>query len=269
VTTHLRSHLSAVTLALAVCLAPAAARAEFATTNLQGLAGWDFHDPVAGGNDAVGGYMSTLTLNHFSTWAGGDNFAFVDLMQGDFRDGTKSHLYAEWHPRLLLTKLLGAQGKTLGVFRDAGLAFELNLGQGFQVYLAGLGGDVPVGAGLVSVNVYYRYDELQVPGFGNSYNHTWQVSPSWAFPFKVGPVPLLFTGFVDVNGVKSGDGWQGIEVMAQPELLFDVLAVAGGPAGKLFAGVEWYLHHHPSNANLGAPDDLVSVPQAMVQWNLH
>jgi nucleoside-specific outer membrane channel protein Tsx len=270
VTSHLASRLSAVALAAVLALAPSGARADFATTNLQFLEGWDFHDPAAGGNDVRGGQMYTVTLNHFSTWAYGDNFAFVDLMQGHYRDGTESHVYSEWHPRLSLAKLLGAKGNVLGIFRDAGLAFELNLGNGFQAYMAGVGCDIPVGSGLVSVNVYYRYDQLQVPTFDvRAYNHTWQVSPSWSFPFKLAGASFLFAGFVDVNGVKSGDGWQGIEVMAQPQLVVDVLGLAGGPPGKLFAGVEWYLHHHPANTNLGAPEDLNSVPQALVQWNLH
>jgi hypothetical protein len=160
------------------------------------------------------------------------------------------------------------KGKTLGIFRDAGLAFEVNQGNAFYAYMAGVGGDIPLPVGLVSVNVYYRYDSVQVPG-PDVRNHTWQVSPSWAFPFKLGGAAFLFSGFVDVNGVKSGDGWQGIEVMAQPQLVVDVLGLAGGPSGKLFAGIEWYLHHHPLNADFGAPDDLVSAPQAMVQWNLH
>jgi nucleoside-specific outer membrane channel protein Tsx len=274
VTSHPSSRLSAVVaLAAVLALAPSGARADFATTNLQFLDGWSFNDPAAGGNDVRGGQMYTVTLNHFSTWAYGDNFFFADLMQGEYEEGTKSHVYSEWHPRLSLMKLLGVKGKALGIFRDAGLAFELNLGNAFQAWMAGVGCDIPVGPGLVSVNVYYRYDELQIPtGGGNairSYNHTWQVSPSWSFPFKVAGASFLFSGFVDVNGVEELDGSDGVEVMAQPQLVVDVLGLAGGPAGKLFAGVEWYLHHHPSNEELGAPDDLNSVPQALIQWNLH
>jgi hypothetical protein len=85
VTERSSRRLAAAAILAVLALAPLAARAEFATTNLQFLAGWDFHDPAAGGNDAADGYMSTITLNHFSTWAGGDNFFFVDLMQGDSR----------------------------------------------------------------------------------------------------------------------------------------------------------------------------------------
>ena len=261
---------TALLLCLAAALAPSAARADFATTNLQVLDGWYFYDPSVG-SDVHGGQMATVTLNHFDAWKYGDNFAFVDMMQGDFTDATKSHLYGEIHPRLFLNRLAGKKGNVLGIFRDAGLAGELNLGNGFQAWLIGLGADlaVPFG-GSISCNVYYRYTELQLPGVGPiQYDHTWQVSPSWVIPFNAGKVPLLFTGFVDVDGVKKTDGSRGYEVMAQPELLVDALALAGGPKGKLLVGVEWYLHYHSDNETLGAPSNLISAPQAMIQWNLH
>jgi nucleoside-specific outer membrane channel protein Tsx len=252
---------------LALALSPAAAHAQFATTNLQVLDGWAFYDPSVG-SDVKGGQMSTITLNHFSTWKAGDTFAFVDFMQGDFTDGAKSHLYGEIHPRLFLNRLLGTKGTFLGVLKDGGIATEVNLGQGFQAWLAGLGGDFALPfKGSISLNVYYRYTEFQAGTF-RDYNHTWQVSPSWFIPFEAG-VPFVFTGFVDVDGVKAGKGWKGHEVMAQPELLVDVLAAAGGPKNVLLAGIEWYLHYNPNNVPLGAPKNTVSAPQALVQVNLH
>ncbi len=258
-----------VLLCLAAALAPSAARADFATTNLQELHGWYFYDPSVG-EDVHGGSMNTITLNHFSTWKYGDNFMFADLLQGDFTDGVKSKIYSEWHPRLFLNRLLGHKGNTLGVLKDWGLAGEINLGTGFQAYLLGLGGDFDVKWGVLGLNVYYRYTELQIPAFDVlQYNHTWQVSPWWTVPFSAGKVPFVFTGFVDVDGVKSGKGWKGFEVMAQPELLVDALALAGGKKNTLLVGVEWYLHYHSANKDLGAPDNLISAPQAMIQWNLH
>jgi nucleoside-specific outer membrane channel protein Tsx len=254
---------------LALVALPVAARAEFATTNIQVLDGWYFYDPSVG-SDVKGGQMSTITLNHFSTWKYGDNFAFVDLTQGTFRDGVDSKLYAEIHPRLFLNRLLGAKGNVLGIFRDAGLAGEVNMGHGFQAWLIGLGGDFAVPFGTIGLNVYYRYTALQIPAFGvRDYNHTWQVSPFWTIPFALGKVPFLFTGFVDIDGVKAGKGWQGHEVMAQPELMVDTLALFGGPKNVLLAGVEWYLHYHPLNKDLGAPSNTISAPQALVQVNLH
>lgn len=268
IASRLRGPLAA--LALAALLLPSAASAQFATTNLQLMQGWYFYDRTTG-SDVVGGRMTTATLNHFSAWKYGDTFAFADLLQGSFRDGTDSHVYSEIHPRLFLNRLLGTKGKVLGIFKDFGLASELNLGNGFQAWLVGVGGDLALPfPGVVSLNVFYRYDELQLPAFDSrSYNHTWQVSPSWVIPFQVAKVPFLFAGFVDVNGVEKLDGSDGVEVMAQPELLVDVLALAGGPKNTLLAGVEWYLHYHANNEALGAPSDLISAPQAMVQWNLH
>jgi nucleoside-specific outer membrane channel protein Tsx len=259
-----------IRLAVLLCLSGAsAARADFATTNLQELHGWYFYDPTVG-SDIIGGEMNTVTLNHFSTWKYGDNFGFIDFMQGEARDLTKSHLYGEIHPRLFLNRLLGQKGDALGVFKDWGVATELNLGNGFQAYLAGLGGDFDVKWGVLGLNVYYRYTEFQLPDAGTvEYNHTWQVSPFWTVPFKAAGVPLLFTGFVDFDGVKAGKGWKGFEMMAQPQLLVDALALGGGKKNTLLVGLEWYLHYHPNNEKLGAPSDLISAPQAMIQWNLH
>jgi len=252
---------AAAALALAAALVPSAARAEFATTNVQALHGWGFKDSLLGyytDNEQ----MTTLTVNHFSTWKYGDNFAFVDMYRGDFNLASESTVYAEWHPRVFLNKLLGTKGNFLGVFRNFGLAFEVNQGPGFYAYMAGLGGDLALPIpGNVSVNAFYRYDSVQIPG-PDIRNHTWQVSPSWVVPFKVGPAGFVFTGFVDVSGSNDNED---VDVLAQPELLVDVLGLAGGPKGALLAGVEWYLHYN----DLIAPDTLVSAPQVMVQWNLH
>jgi nucleoside-specific outer membrane channel protein Tsx len=269
-----RSLLAAAVAALLTL--PLAAHAQFATTNLQVLQGWYFYDPSVGEN-VKGGLMTTFTLNHFDDWKYGDNFAFVDMMQGQFTDGANSHLYGELHPRLFVNRLLGAKGPVLGIFKDAGLAGEFNVGQGFQAWLGGLGAELALPfPGNIGLNVYYRYTALQLPIDTTAgvihvrdYNHTWQVSPFWNLPFSLGKVPFLFSGFVDVDGVKAGKGLKGYELMAQPELLVDVLGAAGGPKNTLLVGVEWYLHYHSANKDLGAPSNLISAPQALVQWNLH
>jgi nucleoside-specific outer membrane channel protein Tsx len=264
-----RSLLAAALLALLAL--PAAARADFATTNVQVLQGWYFYDPTVQEN-VKGGAMSTVTLNHFDSWAYGDNFAFVDLYQGQFTDGTNSHLYSELHPRLFINRLLGTKGNVLGIFRDAGLAGELNIGYGFQAWLIGLGADFALPfPGTISLNVYYRYAALQIPALEvRQYLDTWQVSPSWVIPFSLGKLPFIFQGFVDVNGIrKVTDGKPGWELMAQPQLLVDVLGPFGGPKDRILVGIEWYLHYHSDNKNLGAPSNLISAPQAMVQWVLH
>jgi nucleoside-specific outer membrane channel protein Tsx len=250
----------AVLLCLAAGLAPSAARAQFATTNVQLLHGWNFHDPVLG-YDTENGQMTTITLNHFSTWKYGDTFAFADLYRGDFVGYWESTLYAELHPRVFLNRILGLKGNALG-FKDWGLAFEVNQGPAFYAYLAGIGGDIALPIpGVVGINLYYRYASVQLQG-PDIVDKTWQVSPYWTLPFTLGSVPFVFTGFVDVSGTNDN---KDVDVMAQPELLVDLLAVTGGPKGKLLLGIEWYLHYNPFDT----PDTLVSAPQAMLQWKLH
>jgi nucleoside-specific outer membrane channel protein Tsx len=172
-------------------------------------------------------------------------------------------LYGEWHPRLLVNKLAGQKAPLLGLFSNYGLAFELNQGQAFYAYLAGVGVDFalpqPYSAGL---NVYYRYDRFD--------RHEWQVSPFWNIPFALGPVPLLLSGFVDIAGSTDIDRNQALDVMAQPELLVDVLAPFGGKANRLYVGVEWYWHRYPSGFyGSPAPGHATSAPQAMVQWTVY
>jgi hypothetical protein len=103
---------------------------------------------------------------------------------------------------------------------------------------------------VAGLNVYYRYDNFAL--------HTWQVSPWWDVPFKLGPVSMVFNGFIDITTNKDGD----LDIMTQPELLVDVGAFAGSP-GKFHVGVEWYLHSFTDFLGQG---QTVSAPQLMVQW---
>lgn len=254
-----RLHLRPLIAALAL-VAAASARADgFSTTNVQALYGLGgFKDPLY---NASGKPMQTTTLNHFDAFGWGDSFFFADLYRADFggfngKDG--ANLYAEWHPRLFVNRLLGQKSTGIPFVRNWGVAAEINQGYAFYAYLAGLGFDFDVPPGWVlGANVYYRYDRF--------YHQQWQVSPFWTVPFAIGKVPFQFTGFVDVNGTKDDAGKEAVEVWAQPELLVDVLAPFGAPANKLWVGVEWWYHYAPYAPALGG-EKTSSVPQAMVQW---
>ena len=262
-----------------VAAAPAARAGGFSTTNVQLLQGYDFKDPLY----YTGGTMTTLTLNTFSTWEYGDSFFFADMYTGHFKNGfDPAHpperapigdanvgqnlfkLYAEWHPRLFVDQLLGQKEPLLGIIRHWGLEGEINVSQGFGAYLAGVGFDFNVPQGWVlGLNVYYRWDStLSNVGGGKNESNQWQVSPFWTVPFALGPVPLLFTGFVDVNGSWDAAANKPFkEIWAQPQLLVDVLATFGGKPGRLYVGSEWWYHRHPVATS--------SVPQAMVQWTIY
>jgi len=258
--TYRVTRLAAAVLATAVLLPSAARAGGFSTTNLQLIQGYSFKDNLLG-YDTKSGTMTTLTLNTFSTWEYGDNFAFADAYRGDFRAGYGSDLYGEVHPRLFLNQLFGlGQG---GVVRNWGLAAEVNAGRGFFAYMAGAGLDLAIpGFAVAGVNLYYRYDTVNIPGVVNIYTHTWQLSPFWTVPFKLGPVGLVFTGFLDLTTNTD----KKLDLMTQPELLLDLGGLFGKP-NRLHAGVEWYLHSYANPADAGKRKT-VSVPQAMVQWTV-
>lgn len=237
-------------LAAVVGARPALAE-ELSITNVQLLYGIDFGDAYYG-RATDGGRLTTVTLEHFGVWEHGDNFFFVDLLHGDFvgADGAPAgqewRTYGEWTSRLSLSRITGAAG-FLGVFRDVLLAGQLDVGgDGFVNGMAGVGLELalpePFHAG---VNVLYRDDRFNSP--------TFQVTAYWTVPFALGGASFVFTGFTDLAGTDR----DGLDVQAQPQLLLDVGAFAGA-AGRLHAGVEWYLH-----ANEAVRD---SAPQAMVRW---
>jgi nucleoside-specific outer membrane channel protein Tsx len=248
-------------LSLAALLAPAAARAEFGTTNFQLLQGFNFNDNLLGYNTTTGD-MTTVTINHFHTWSLGDNFMFVDIYRGKFLDAgdaptsNRSLLYAEWHPRLFLNKLGAPTG---GFIKNWGVAGEINASAGFYAYLLGGGLDMAIpGFKVAGLNVYYRTDFVDAGAA--VYTHTWQVSPFWDIDFKIGPTSWEFTGFMDITTNHDKD----IDVMTQPQLLIDVGQFAGAP-GKFQLGVEWYLHSYANPIDNGARKT-VSAPQVMIQW---
>ena len=234
----------------------------FSSTNVQLLQGWNWDDPLY----FTDGRLTTVTLNHFSTWEYGDNFAFADFYSGHFRDGFdpahpdagEHKLYGEWHPRVFVNRLLGMERPAFGLVRNWGLAGELNASENFAAYLAGAGLDLAVpGVSVLGLNVYYRYDSAL-----DGHHDQWQASPFWTVDLPIRAVPLRFTGFVDFNGSWDyADDEAFVEIWAQPELLVDVLAPFGGKPDRLWVGGEWFYHRHPVNT--------ASVPQVMVQWNVY
>jgi nucleoside-specific outer membrane channel protein Tsx len=244
----------------------------FTTTNVQLLWGGGFSDAMLGYYTKTQS-MTTITVNNYTQFKYGDSFFFVDFYQGDFQNpfvpgesAGNAKVYGEWHPRILINKFIDPKAPpALGFIGNWGVAGEINVGNNFSAYLVGPSVDLFLPLNIyVGMAFYYRYSQLFLfPGEGGTvYENTWQFSPYWTVPFKVGPVPFLFTGFLDMYQYSYG----GMDVMFQPQLLVDVLAPFGGKANTFFAGCEWYLHSYVFN---GGTRHTVSAPQIMVQWNIH
>jgi nucleoside-specific outer membrane channel protein Tsx len=239
-------HALAALIAL-LAFAPLAAAQEYHAANVQLLHGRSFHD-ASNGNDTDDGRMTTVTIEHALGWRYGDSFFFLDLTSGDFADGPtgRHRMYGEWAPRLSLSKMT-ARRVGLGVVKDVLIAASLDRGgDGFWANLVGVGADLRVpGLDVAQLNVYHRKDAFN--------DATYQVTGVWSAPLTTGPLQWSLAGYVDIAGTDAGT-----DVLAQPQLLLDLGALAG-KGGRLHGGVEWYLHSAPG------PD--TNVPQAMVRWS--
>ncbi|OIO73267.1 MAG: hypothetical protein AUJ57_04730 [Zetaproteobacteria bacterium CG1_02_53_45] len=164
-----RSHIFALLALAALCAGFPIPSHAFSSTNLQLLYGSNFHDNYYG-NNTSNGKMTTLTLEHFSTWDYGDNYFFVDLLSGDFLNfaglpsGSRSRIYSEWAPRLSLSAISG-HDLAVGIFKDFFIAGQLNRdGEGFHAEMIGLGTDLAVpGFNLLSTHLYLRKDNFNRP----------------------------------------------------------------------------------------------------------
>jgi len=246
---NLRGRIFALLTLSMFCAAFPAQILAFSTTNLQLLYGSNFHDNYYG-NNTSDGKMTTLTLEHFSTWGYGDNYFFVDLLSGHFLDftgtpsGSQSRIYSEWAPRLSLSAISG-HDMSAGIFKDFFLAGQLNRdGQGFHAEMVGLGVDLTIpGFNVLSTNMYLRKDNFN--------RATWQNTTVWNIPLGAW---LSFEGFIDLYGSDNN----GTEISTQPQLLVNLGKLAGQGYEQLLVGVEWYYHH---NRNLNS-----NALQAMLKW---
>ena len=249
----MKTRASKTVIVLACTLASREGRAEVASiTDVQLLHGYGFDDWHYS-NSTADKRMTTITLEHYGAWEYGDNYFFTDLTFGRFvdaagmRTGERAHLYHEWTPRLGFGKLAGVKGPLLGPIQDLLLAGQIGVGVGgFWAGLAGLGIDFALPPPLfLGVNVFARKDAFN--------RTTYQVTSFWELPFTIASARFAFRGYIDVAGTDD----LGIDVNAQPQLLFDVGALAG-VKDRVQAGVEWYLHR---NRKIHT-----SAPQAMVRW---
>ena len=245
----LRSYMFSLLALGALCAAFPTPSHAFSTTNLQLLYGSNFHDNYYG-NNTSNGNMTTLTLEHFSTWSYGDNYFFGDFLAGDFLNfagmptGDQSRIYAEWAPRLSLSAISG-HDLAVGIFKDFFIAGQLNRdGEGFHAELIGLGTDIAMpGFNLLSTHLYLRKDNFN--------RKTWQITTVWSIPLGRW---LSLEGFIDLYGSDNN----GLEISSQPQLLVNLGKLTGQDFDRLLVGVEWYYHH---NRNLNS-----HVPQAMLKW---
>ncbi|MBN2091387.1 hypothetical protein JW964_17375 [candidate division KSB1 bacterium] len=225
---------------------------EFSNTNIQFLYGQGFNDRYYGFN-TQNEKMSVMTLEHFGTWALGDNFFFIDFLHGDFVDfngnliGQKNIIYGEWLTRLSLPRLINQKWK-MGFVQDIYLAAQMDRGgDGFWANMVGTGLDLKIpGFDSFGLNLLYRKDRFSQP--------TFQITPVWSTSKAFKSVAFYFEGYFDVNGTD----FDGIDINGQPQLLLGFNFERLKLLNNCKMGIEWYFHRNDRIS--------VQVPQIVLKW---
>lgn len=240
-----------------------AGSALFATTNIQYLHGTRYADFDPAGGFDESDEASIVTLEHFSVWKYGDNFFFVDIINPDGEGDafgsvvdSNAGFYAEISPRLSIGNIFFGHELSAGLVKDVLFTSTLEIPESpvEQTWLYGLAVDLKLPKfQFFQVNWYIRDNQASGIDTGQ------QVTLVWASPFRLGPVPLVFEGFLDY---AWGEDPLQDNLLTAPRLLVDMGEILGMGAGKLQVGVEYQVWRNKFGID-GMDED---VAQAMVKW---
>jgi nucleoside-specific outer membrane channel protein Tsx len=210
---------------------------------VQILYGCHFKEPAI----SVDVPKSIITFENTTVGGGGRSYLFIDVVRSwSAADTNAKEVYGEWYPTLSLRKISGRKPST-GFVRDVSATLGLNggvrsTGPAPFVLLPGATFDVNVPRfTFVSVGIFAYIDRGQFQGQPSGCRGTtYQLTPSWSLPFKVGGASMSVEGFADFIG---GHADCGAMVISQPQLRVDISGLWHKP-GTLYLGVEWDYWHN-------------------------
>lgn len=243
--------IAALSLFALAMLPSSAEAAAWSSTNVEYLYGWNYRltDREAG----------VITLEHVSGFGYGDNFFFLDITHPVHDDTKPSALYGQWNPRFSIGKITGTSlvvGPITDVLVTGELGYGANLFNYQREYNYGLGFDIKCpGVPVLAIN-FWVHDAVYLDGV------TFQISPYWGAPFKIGSVGFLFEGFLDYIGEEGDENGKAVaNLITQPRMLLD-LGSLFKKEGALFVGTEVSIWIN----KFGVEDVNEILPQAMVKW---
>ena len=243
----------------AVCVlafAPAAlAQDGFSISNVNARYGWNFREP--GITPDVP--KSILTFENVAGGGVWSSYLFVDVLRSwSDDDAYAKEVYGEWYPSLSL-RAFTKKERSEALLRDVSLTLGINTGIRSTgpapfALLPGLTFDFNVPAfEFVSLGARAFIDRGRFQGQPTDcHANTYQITPSWALPIKVGTTKLRFIGFVDFTGSHANCEAQ---VLTTPRLVLDVSGFWRKP-GRLYVGLDW-LYWHNKYGIAGLEDNLV------------
>ena len=133
-----------------------------------------------------------LTFEHVAGASWGDSFFFLDHLRGD--NGSRSN-YAEWSPRLSLSKLSGSEFE-YGIINDVLFTSTVEMSSLQTNFLYGVATDLTVpGFQYLKLNFYRRNND--------GVEDNWQLTTTWGVPFKLGGMEFLYDGFMDWSSATA------------------------------------------------------------------
>lgn len=196
------------------------------------------------------GYLTTTGGFKYGSYAFNVDYRVSDSANpeaGGPSNGGAQEVYSVGRVTASTSKIFG-KPIDFGVIRDFGLTGGYEFGTKNDAYaqrarMLVLGATVefamPRGFWNLTAGVRTESNHNGIVGVDVDYDTAWHIESSWLYPFRVGPVPLIFRGFATSTGPKGRDGF-GVktttEYLARASLLADVGSFAGHPR-TFYAGV--------------------------------
>ncbi len=208
----MKGFLLSILVAVSIFLVfPCNAETFFSDNSLSILRGNDYR---VGDDD-----RTVATFEHLSIHSWGDIFLFVDRLKSDNGD---YETYTEISPRITLVTFDNSFVKSLG------LSATFELGEDFTNTLWGGAIDLNIpGFQHFALNFYRRVNEDD--------EDSYQLTPTWSIPFKLGKAEFLYDGFTDwyIDHKGSSD-----EINFTSQLKYNAGRLFG-IENKLYVGVEY------------------------------
>jgi hypothetical protein len=191
--------------------------------------------------------------------------------------GGAQEVYSVGRVSLSASKIFG-RSFSWGVIRDFGLTGGYEFGTKNDAYaerarMLVLGPTVefaiPRGFWNVTLGVRTESNHDGITNVDVRFNPAVHLESSWLYPFRIGPVPLVFKGFASVTGPKGKDGF-GVqtttEFLTRAYLMADVGSFAGHPrTAYLGVGYEYWHNMYGTPASEQPGTTQTSVPMFVAE----
>ena len=219
----------------------------------------------AGGGDSK---TLILTLQHASSWMYGDNFFFVDFLNGNDPNFNDNDIYAEFFANLSLNKMRRKEMWS-GTLKDLGFLVGINWASQAKSrkYLPGirLALDVPkFDFANVDITLYIDDSAGVMRGGAPAEDDSFMVDFNWALPFNIGRHEFSVEGHVEYIGQRENELGDTVKwwILGQPQFRYDLGKAVFDKPGQLFVGVELQFWIN----KLGDGDTNEFAPQALLVW---